>query len=72
MPEKSGLPKVQMVPTISTNEYELEWKGNDGESQFIKYLSRGPLYADIRSLARLGIEFFVTRHRVETFKVTVE
>ncbi len=66
-----GVARVRMESVIKSQEFVLAW--DDGtEAQFVKYLTRGPLYADIRSLTRLGIEFSVSRTVTEQFRVTVE
>ena len=72
--EGKGLAKVSMESVVKSQEFVLEFNSGDSadDRSFIKYLTRGPLYADIRSLSRLGIEFWVSRTVTENFKVTVE
>ncbi len=71
MTEKVGLAKVSMESMVKSQEFVLEWE-NEGAPTLVMYLTRGPLYADIRSLTRLGIAFSVSRTVTEQFKVTVE
>lgn len=66
-----GLAKVSIESVVKSQEFVLEWE-NEGAPTFVKYLTRGPLYADIRSLNRLGLPFSVSRTITEQFKVTVE
>ncbi len=69
--EKVGLVKVSLESVVKSQEYVLEWE-NEGAPAFVKSLTRGPLYAAIRSLARLGMNFSVSRTITEQFKVAVE
>ncbi len=69
--EKVRLAKVSMESVVKSQEFVLEWENEEG-AQFIKYLTRGPLYADIRSLNRLGLQFSVSRTITEQFRVMVE
>ncbi len=69
--EKVGLEKVSLESVVKSQEYVLEWE-NEGVPAFIKYLTRGPLYADIRSLTRLGVPFSVSRTTTEQFQVRVK
>ena len=66
-----GLAKVSMESVVKSQEFVLEFEAPEGET-LIKYLTRGPLYADIRSMTRLGISFSVSRTVTEQFKVSVE
>ncbi len=69
--EKVGLVKVSLESVVKSQEYVLEWE-SEGAPTFVKYLTRGPLYADIRSLTRLEMNFSVSRTITEQFQVRVE